>query len=155
MNLKQALRRTGAPALAQVVGTASLSAAKDILSQDITETMMVDIIIDRLGTQILSNRDLRQNILSVLSAEELNFVHSGETGSGERPTTSDITWGRESTKAKRLLEILGLDERYLPEAVIRMEASETAGPCLAPLLCATNFRFSNKVSGTGGRMFRA
>ena len=130
MDLRHALRKTGAPSLAALVGSATLNAAKNILSQDITESMMVDILVDRLGSQILANSSLRAKVMEILSDEDLAFLHFSDRSLPIEVSLRgrNISWGRNQLKSKRLLEILGLDDSFLPEEIEEVENTKLIKP---------------------------
>ncbi|MBL4853599.1 MAG: DEAD/DEAH box helicase [Robiginitomaculum sp.] len=116
MNLTNALRKTGSATLAKLVGEMTLTAINQILRKEITEGSMVEILVERLGSQILSTSEIRKSILEILPDKDLEFVHFG-TKEGCDVTAlrgKNIAWGREQVKARRLIEILELDEKYLP-----------------------------------------
>jgi len=117
MNLRQALRRTGTANLSQFVGLDTVNAVKDILSKDITESNMVEILVERLGSQILSNAQIRSSIFKILPVEDLSYIHHGdkEASKDRALANKNITWGRTQIKAQRLLEVLELDESFLPD----------------------------------------
>ena len=117
MNLRQALRRTGTANLSSFVGLDTVEAVRGILRKDITETNMVEILVERLGSQILSNSQIRTSILAILPLEDLSYIHNGErhTLTERNSAPKNITWGRTQAKSLRLLEVLELDESYLPE----------------------------------------
>lgn len=117
MKLRTALKRSGTANLVKFVGEDTVNAVKDILRQDITESAMVDIVLDRMGSQILSNPSIRLNILKNLQSDDLSYIHFGEkeTSDDRSVLTKNIVWGRNQVKAHRMLEVLELDESYLPE----------------------------------------
>jgi len=130
MNLRQALRRTGTANLANLVGLDTVNAVKDILQKDITESNMVEILVERLGSQILSNSQIRAGILEILPLEDLSFVHFGDKkASADRELSKrNITWGRTQIKALRLLEVLELSDIYLPEEADIIETQSVISP---------------------------
>ena len=130
MNLRQALKRTGTANLANLVGLDTVNAVKDILQKDITESNMVEILVERLGSQILSNHEVRASILGILPVEYLSYVHfDDKKASTDRGLlTKNIKWSRTQEKTLRLLEVLELNETYLPEEVEVIQTQSIISP---------------------------
>jgi len=130
MKLRNALKRLGSSSLANLIGKQTLEAVDEILHESITEGRMVDLLLERNGSQILKVASIRKAVLSVLDNEDLAYVHYGDK---TRPISKDlreksISWGRNNTKSIRLIECMDLDETYLPPEIKKIEPIHLASP---------------------------
>lgn len=130
MKLRNALKRLGAASLSDLVGEQTLEAVDEILHEGITEGRMVDLLLERNGTQILKVSSIRRGVLSVLDDEELAYIHFGDRSRkiNNELREKAISWSRTNTKSMRLIECLGLDEAYLPPETETIEPYHLATP---------------------------
>ena len=130
MKLRNVLKRLGSSSLSDLVGEQTLEAIHQLLSESITEGKMVDLLIERNGTQILKDGNIRKAILGVLDDEDLAFVHFEDS---EHAIDSDlrkksIKWSRNNKKVYNLIECLDLDETYLPPETVKFDPILQAKP---------------------------
>lgn len=130
MKLRNVLKRLGSDNLASLVGEQTLEAVDEILNEGITEGRMVDLLIERNGTQILKDGGVRKAVLSVLDDDDLAYVHfdNRERSINNELREKSISWSRNNTKALRLIECLDLDETYLPPESIIIEPIRESTP---------------------------
>lgn len=134
MKLRNTLKRLGSSDLANLVGKSTLEAVHEILNEGITEGRMVDLLVERNGTQILKDSNIRKAVLSVLDSDDLAYVHYGDAEKviGKDLRSKSIAWSRKNSKSKRLLEVLELDDNFLPPEQNKQEPCEDIIP-LYPL----------------------
>lgn len=130
MKLRNALKRLGSSSLSELVGTQTLEAVDEILHESITEGRMVDLLLERNGTQILKVPSIRKAILSVLDNEDLAYIHYGDKTQSVNNDLREksISWGRNNSKSLRLIECLGLDDTYLPPEIDRISPVHVSSP---------------------------
>lgn len=134
MKLRNALKCLGSSSLAELVGQQTLEAVDAILNESITEGRMVDLLLERNGSQILKIASIRRAVLSVLDKEDIAYIHYGDRAHSisDDIREKSISWSRSNAKAVRLIECLELDESYLPPETEKIEPTHVASP-LHPL----------------------
>lgn len=130
MKLRNTLKRLGSSDLTELIGKKTLEAVDEILHESITEGRMVDLLLERNGTQILKIGAIRKAVLSMLDDEDLAYIHFNDTSRNISNDTrkKSIAWGRNNVKSQRLIEVLDLDDSYLPPEPTVLEATHTASP---------------------------
>lgn len=140
IRLKKILKSLGTPKLIQLYGEDSVHAIAGIMGDAITESRLTELIFNKLGTQILGDRDVRNAVLSKLSHDELLYILEG-SGIQKRPLTNSdgqklykLRWGRSQNSSHRLIEVLCLDDSFLPPIVEKKPSLEEIVPqvCLYP-----------------------
>ena len=134
-SLKKILRKLGAPSLVRLYGENNVEAISSILHDSVTEISLVDLLLNKHGKQILAEKNIRLAVLSKISPSERGYILDGRDGSSslteeELLKLSKQRWGRKTESSKRLLEVLGLDESYLPEEYTPAPAKEVVTPSL-------------------------
>lgn len=108
------------PELVNIYGHESVEAIDALLGNAVTVKNLIQLIDNKYGTQLLSNKDLRLAIIRRLKPEEFSYVLSGDYDPGYKLSETDalsllnMKWGRTQVLAQRLINVLGLDEHYLP-----------------------------------------
>lgn len=130
MKLRNALKRLGSSSLAELVGEPTLEAVDEILNESITEGRMVDLLLERNGSQVLKVPAIRKAILGVLDDEDLSYIHFEDKTKliNNSVRQKSISWGRNNAKALRMIECLGLDDFYLPPEIKKIESCKIATP---------------------------
>ena len=77
IHLEDALKRLGMGNLSHLVGYDRIEAF-DSFGQSITETKMVQILLCRHGSQLLSNKEIRVAILDALPDPLLGYIFDGQ-----------------------------------------------------------------------------
>ena len=120
LELNTTLRRMGSERLARLVGVARLEAIEAIKPGVVTERRLVGLLENRYGTQMLAQRSVRHAVLDVLPEVEAGYVLDGERdpartlSAPQHIELKSMNWGRSMASAKRLLEVFGLGDEYLP-----------------------------------------
>ena len=133
LNLKTELKKLGTRKLCDLVGSDRLEVINNISNSSITETNIVKILFTRYGTQILSNKQLRTELLSSLPT---NLQYYLLTGKEENVQLSEIqlerllnsSWGRTYKITQRIIKLFGLSEEYLPPENIEVPDFEKINP---------------------------
>ncbi len=100
----------------------------------ITESNLVKALLLRYGTQIFKNKNVRDLVLSRLEECYSGYYLDGkfEVGrvlnSQEKKQVLSKKWGRNYITSRRLLEIFGLSDMYLPPEYIPLPVSEIINP---------------------------
>jgi len=114
LDLEQQLRRAGSARLARLVGHRRLEQIDDVLRSGVNEASMSKILLARFGTEILSQRPIRQALLSTLNSDQLSRVAPTAEAAPIDAKPVDIDWGWSSEEAHRLLDLFDLGDEYLP-----------------------------------------
>lgn len=128
------LKSFSTPQLVALYGEESVNAIAGIMGDAITESRLTDLLFNKFGTQILSNRDIRNAVFTKLPHSDLVYVLEGDRGNGRSLTIKDaerlygLRWGRTLATSKRLLEVLELDESFLPPVNSQKPDVETVDP---------------------------
>ncbi|MBT3511050.1 MAG: DEAD/DEAH box helicase [Nitrospina sp.] len=127
IHLEDALKRLGMGNLSHLVGYDRIEAF-DSFGQSITETKMVQILLCRHGSQLLSNKEIRVAILDALPDPLLGYIFDGQYDANRQVRNSckdsvkNIQWSRTGEKPKRVLSIFGLDDNHLPPQPTALES---------------------------------
>ena len=95
---------------------------------------LVDLLFIKYGKQILSNKFIRLAIFTRLSQQDLGYIIDGKDitdrtlSVSERKKLIKLPWGRNQKSSKRILQILDLDEDYLPPIYERPPSQEIISP---------------------------
>ena len=118
--IKNLLKQLGTPNLVDLYGRENVDAITNILHDGVNEVKLVELLFIKYGKQILSNKAIRLAILSRLSDQEKGYVLDGEDDCYRSLSKDELikltksTWGKKSKASLRLLNVLGLNESYLP-----------------------------------------
>lgn len=132
--LNSRLRRLGSDKLTKLYGGTAIEAISNILQDGVNEIKLVELLNIKYGRQILSNRDIRTALYLTLSNDERFYMLYGHVNSQreldkeELLSLSKLKWGRKLKTSHRLIEILKLDETYLPEENSAPPSKETIEP---------------------------
>lgn len=134
IKLKNILKRLGTPNLINLYGSENVESITNILNDGVNEVKLVDLLFIKYGKQILSNKSIRLAIFSRLSQQELGYILDGNNNPdrhlsrNEREKLVKLSWGRTQKSSKRILQILDLDEEYLPPLYERPLSKEVISP---------------------------
>lgn len=118
--LRTILLSLGTSRLIQLYGEAEVYTASLVMSEGITARRIVELINIKYGTQLLANKDIRNEIILSLEPEKLKYILDGVFLKNTNLTVNDadrlykMRWGRSANSASRLIEVLGLNDEYLP-----------------------------------------
>lgn len=120
LNLKESLKKCGAAKLSSLVGYTRLETIVSILGGRVTESQMVDILLSKYGSQIMSNKNIRCAVLKTLNQDNLRFLLFGVTNSSSNLTTTNLMqlekepWRRNHAITSNWISLFGLTNEYLP-----------------------------------------
>ena len=132
--VKQLLLRLGTPKLVELYGRDEIEFVAEISDGGISANSLVDLIDKKYGSQFLANREIRRCVLQGLNENSLVYIARGERTSVNGLTQSDadrlfeMRWGRTQHASRRLIEVLDLDETYLPPEKIIVPSSIDVKP---------------------------
>jgi len=133
LQIRATLRKCGAAKLSRLVGETRLDAIVSILGGLVTEGQMVDILLSKHGSQIFSNKNIRQALFETLNKENLKFLLSGESNSALELTKDNLRklrkspWKRNNTIARNFLELFDLTDEYLPPIKEKVPSTDILG----------------------------
>jgi len=120
LSLKGSLRKCGAAKLTALVGEKRLETIVSTLGGKVTERQLADILLSKFGSQILSNKNIREVLLHSFSRDILQYLAFGEDGESQALTEEDLPklvnapWKRNSKITRNWLSLFGLDDDHLP-----------------------------------------
>tara|TARA_B100000795_G_C22778638_1_gene431199 strand:- start:116 stop:1747 length:1632 start_codon:yes stop_codon:yes gene_type:complete len=123
LNIKKFIYRLGSERLSKIIGTTRLNQLSNISQKNITERNMVELIINRYGSQLFSNTELRRLIIASLPNTYKHYILTG-TFDDEVISDTDnkkllsLNWDRRINAILRLIQIFDLSEKYLPPVPI-------------------------------------
>ena len=88
-NLHNFLSALGAAQLSEIIGHDRLKILSNMMKKNITENVMVDLIFSTYGTQILSNKKIRERIFLSLPKDYLSFILHGNSDKSHEITKQD------------------------------------------------------------------
>ncbi|VWX37427.1 Superfamily II DNA or RNA helicase [Limnobacter sp. 130] len=118
--LESLLLRLSLPRLCRLYGEQELESISELYSQKITPSNIISLLLERHGSQILANREIRIAVWAGLYADDQGYILDGRVTSGriiskdEAEHLISSSWGRKYAITQRTLEVLGLDDTYLP-----------------------------------------
>ena len=131
LNLNNSLRQCGAANLAKLFGFERLESISSIMNKRITESQISEMLIQKHGSQILSNRDIRNKLLETFNDDTLNFLLHGKDWQSAANIADDTSrlkktpWKRNSSITRNWLELFNLSDEYLPPITINKPNIET------------------------------
>ncbi len=134
IKIKNILKRLGTPNLIDLYGSENVESITNILNDGVNEVKLVDLLFIKYGKQILSNKFIRLAIFTRLSQQDLGYIIDGKDitdrtlSVSERKKLIKLPWGRNQKSSKRILQILDLDEDYLPPIYERPPSQEIISP---------------------------
>ncbi len=120
LSLKASLKKCGAAKLSALVGSARLETIVSILGGRVIESQMVDILLSKYGSQIMSNKDIRGAVLKTLNQDSLRFLLFGDSNSSSDLTKINLSrletepWKRNNAITSNWISLFGLTNEYLP-----------------------------------------
>ncbi len=120
LNLHNFLSTLGASQLSEIIGHDRLKILSNMMKKNITENVMVDLIFSTYGTQILSNKKIRECIFLSLPKDYLSFILHGNSDKSHEITKQDylklikMNWNKDFKAVNRLIEVFNLSDEYLP-----------------------------------------
>lgn len=132
--VKQLLLRLGTPKLVELYGRDEIEFVAEISDGGISANSLVDLIDKKYGSQFLANREIRRCVLQGLDDDSLIYIARDERPPVNGLTQSDadrlfeMKWGRTQLSSRRLIEVLKLDESYLPPEKIIVPSSIDVKP---------------------------
>ena len=156
--VRQLLLKLGTPQLIELYGKEEIEFVAEISDGGISSNSLVDLIDKKYGSQLLANRDIRRCILQGLEENSLIYIARGERTTVHKLTKNDaerlfdMKWGRSQHSSRRLIEVLQLDETYLPPEKIIVPSSIDVKPqsVLYPHQLGVKGKLiSSLLSGTG------
>lgn len=148
IDLTKLLKRLGTPKLSEIIGTQRLESIEEVTPGSITESKLVKFLELRFGTQILSNKDIRSELLLRLPTAYQHFILDGECH--RNPLNEQdirriltIRWSRKSIFARRTLSVFDLPNDYLPPEHLRKASSELITPHI--ILYPYQLRLKNRL----------
>jgi superfamily II DNA or RNA helicase len=130
------LKKLGTPKLMRLYGEAEVESIAAILEDRINEIKLVELIKTKYGSQLLSEKNIRLAVLSGLSDAEKGYVLDGKIlkervlSKNEKERLANLRWGRKQSSSHRLLQVLELDETFLPDNYEAPPSEEEIKPSL-------------------------
>ena len=123
LNINKYLYRLGSEKLSNIIGNTRLHSLSSISQKTITESNMVELILNRYGSQLLSNGELRKLIINSLPETYKRYLLNGsfdETSisASENKKLLYLNWDRRINAIQRLIQVFDLSDDYLPPAPI-------------------------------------
>lgn len=132
--LESILRSLSTPVLVNLYGAESVEAIAALMGDAVTSNRITKLLFNKYGAQILAVADIRRTVISKLTRRELaylcrgDYVEDFQITEAEAAKLFSMNWGRTQTLAKRLVDVLGLDDSYLPPVVKKKPSSELIVP---------------------------
>jgi len=132
--IKTMLKRLGTPKLVSLYGSDNVEAIAKILHDGVNEVKLVDLLFIKHGKQILTQKAIRLAILTRLSDRDRGYILDGQDISGREVSRDELErlakmkWGRKNRTSLRFIEVLDLDEEYLPPLYQRPPSKVTIVP---------------------------
>lgn len=132
--LRSLFIRMGTPTLVQLYGEENVDAIAGIMNDSVTSSRLVELLDNKFGRQILAQRDIRRSIFGALNHSQLGFILDGKNIPNRSLTAEDASrlykmqWGRTRASSKRLIELLELNENYLPPSPEVLPSMEIINP---------------------------
>ncbi len=123
LNIKKYIYRLGSENLSRIIGTTRLNSLANISQKTITESNMVELILNRYSSQVLSNIELRKSIITSLPDKYKSYMLNGSfdertISEAENKKLLSLNWDRRINAIQRLIQIFDLSEEYLPPTPI-------------------------------------
>jgi superfamily II DNA or RNA helicase len=134
--LRKILKQFSTDKLVKLYGESRIDAISNIIHDKMNESKLVDLIILNYGTQVLREKNIRIALYMGLSDQEQGYILDGVDLIGRKLDAEDkvklanLRWGRTSSTSIRMLEVLNLDDSYLPPIRIQLPSTETISPAL-------------------------
>ncbi len=132
--IKTLLKRLGTPKLISLYGNENVEAITNILHDGVNEVKLVDLLFIKYGKQLLAKKAIRLAILTRLTDQERGYILDGNNipdkklSRDELEKLSKMTWGRKNKASLRFIEVLDLDDDYLPPLYQRPPSKVTIIP---------------------------
>ena len=123
LDIKKYIYRLGSENLSRIIGTTRLNSLANISQKTITESNMVELILNRYSSQVLSNIELRKSIITSLPDKYKSYMLNGSfdertISEAENKKLLSLNWDRRINAIQRLIQIFDLSEEYLPPTPI-------------------------------------
>ena len=134
LDLAKCLKRLGTRKLTKLVGEAQIESIHDIYENSVNESNLVKILLNRYGSQVFTEKELR--ILLITSLEQAyqgyildgSFLEGRELNPSEQVKLKKLKWGRHQKSSKRIIEVFNLSDNFLPPEYIPVESKESVTP---------------------------
>jgi len=118
--IKTLLKQLGTPNLIDLYGSDNVDAITNILQDGVNEVKLVNLLFIKFGKQILTKKNIRIAILTKLTDQERGYILDGvdepyrKLSTEELEKLTKLSWGRKQKASLRFLEVLELEDDYLP-----------------------------------------
>lgn len=110
LDLKESLFKLGISQLSNLVGDALIEQS----TGRITSHDLVDILFLNYGNQILSQKQIRHELISILQEDHINYLSQKQNLEEAVKEIYNHPWSRSNKISMRWIEVFGLDDQYLP-----------------------------------------
>lgn len=121
LDLEQHMIKMGMPILQEIMGRDELEAISKITNKNVNETMIVELLINSNGTDLLSDKLLRGYIIHFLPDKYKSYLEFNDSNKkvdiSIEKKLINRAWNRKFHSHFRLIEIFGLSNEYLPDEV--------------------------------------
>ena len=121
LDLEQHMIKMGMPILQEIMGRDELEAISKITNKNVNETMIVELLINSNGTDLLSDKLLRGYIIHFLPDKYKSYLKFNDLNKKINILLEkkliNRAWNRKFHSHFRLIEIFGLSNEYLPDEV--------------------------------------